>query len=311
MPRETANSILFVLLFVGGCSGQEPQPLDADGIAGGGLNAAAERPRDERSGFNDQDFAAHVNALKSKIPDDEPFHLFISKPFVVIGNGTEDQVRRCSEDTVQWAVEHLKKDYFDRDPKNIIDIWLFKDKSSYERYNEQLFGSKPTTPFGYYSSEHRALVMNIATGGGTLVHEIVHPFIESNFPGCPSWFNEGLASLYEQSSQRDGHIIGLTNWRLAGLKAAIQKDALPTFHELCHTTPSEFYSGSGVNYAQARYLCYYLQEQGKLLEFYKTFRANHTDDASGYQSLVEVLGKPEMSEFERTWKQFVLKLRFP
>ena len=24
--------------------------------------------------------------------------------------------------------------------------------------------------------------MNISTGGGTLVHEIVHPFIEANFP---------------------------------------------------------------------------------------------------------------------------------
>ena len=34
--------------------------------------------------------------------------------------------------------------------------------------------------------------MNISTGGGTLVHEIVHPFIEANFPACPPWLNEGL-----------------------------------------------------------------------------------------------------------------------
>ena len=40
-------------------------------------------------------------------------------------------------------------------------------------------------------------IMNIATGGGTLVHEIVHPYVEANFPGCPAWFNEGLGSLYE------------------------------------------------------------------------------------------------------------------
>ena len=46
--------------------------------------------------------------------------------------------------------------------------------------------------------------MNIATGGGTLVHEIVHPFVEANFPGCPTWFNEGLGSLYEQSAERKG-----------------------------------------------------------------------------------------------------------
>ena len=42
--------------------------------------------------------------------------------------------------------------------------------------------------------------MNIATGGGTLVHEIVHPFMAANFEQCPSWFNEGLGSLYEQSA---------------------------------------------------------------------------------------------------------------
>ena len=42
-----------------------------------------------------------------------------------------------------------------------------------------------TTPYGYYSAAHRALIMNIATGGGTLVHEIVHPFVRANFPQMP------------------------------------------------------------------------------------------------------------------------------
>ena len=32
-----------------------------------------------------------------------------------------------------------------------------------------------------------------------LVHEMVHPFMDADFPACPAWFNEGLASLYEQS----------------------------------------------------------------------------------------------------------------
>jgi hypothetical protein len=79
------------------------------------------------------------------------------------------------------------------------------------------FQSKPTTPYGYYSSTHKALVMNISTGGGTLVHEIVHPFIEANFPNCPAWLNEGLGSLYEQCGEVDGHIHGYTNWRLPGI----------------------------------------------------------------------------------------------
>ena len=50
--------------------------------------------------------------------------------------------------------------------------------------------------------------MNISTGGGTLVHEIVHPFVAANFPNCPAWFNEGLGSLYEQSGEVNGAIHG-------------------------------------------------------------------------------------------------------
>ena len=116
----------------------------------------------------------------------------------------------------------LKKDYFKQDPLHIIDIWLFKDKASYEKNCRKLIGTRPTTPYGFYSSTNRSLVMNISTGGGTLVHEIVHPFIESNFPECPSWFNEGLASLYEQCREENGKIWGLTNWRLRGLQIHIQ-----------------------------------------------------------------------------------------
>ena len=118
-----------------------------------------------------------------------------------------------------------------------------------------------------------ALVMNIATGGGTLVHEIVHPFMAANFAACPSWFNEGLASLYEQSGEEDGQIKGFVNWRLDGLQRTIRAGRLPTFETLCGTTTDEFYHhDKGANYGQARYLCLYLQEHGLLKKFYDEFR---------------------------------------
>ncbi len=119
--------------------------------------------------------------------------------------------------------------------------------------------------------------MNIATGGGTLVHEIVHPFMEANFPACPAWFNEGLGSLYEQCRDEDGHIHGSTNWRLAGLQRAIKEDRDLPFKTFCRLNTRQFYDDEqGVHYAQARYLCYYLQEQNKLRRFYQQFRATMT-----------------------------------
>ncbi len=153
--------------------------------------------------------------------------------------------------------------------------------------------------------------MNIATGGGTLVHEIVHPFVAANFPQCPSWFNEGLGSLYEQSSSRDGKIVGLTNWRLKGLQSAIRRKQVPSFKTLCSTTRNEFYNhDKGTNYVQARYLCYYLQEHGLLRKFYRRFRANCKTDPTGYETLKAVLGRQDMDKFKREWEAYVMKLRF-
>jgi hypothetical protein len=190
-------------------------------------------------------------------------------------------------------------------------VWLFKDKESYETNAKKLFGKTPDTPYGYFSSEHNALVMNISTGGGTLIHEIVHPYMAANFPACPSWFNEGLASLYEQSGEENGEIHGYTNWRLAGLQEAIRKEKVPAFEKLCSTTTEEFYNkDKGTNYAQARYLCYYLQQEGVLKTFYKKFRAASSNDPTGYETLQEVLGRKDMEEFQREWEKWVLKLKF-
>lgn len=256
------------------------------------------------------DYQKHVESLKKKLPSKD-FKIVIQKPFVVIGDESEEMVKRRSENTVKWAVDKLKASFFTKDPKEILNIWLFKDTVSYRKYTKLLFDDEPDTPYGYYSSFHRALVMNISTGGGTLVHEIVHPFMEANFVDCPSWFNEGLASLYEQSAERDGQIVGLTNWRLAGLQKAIKNKTNPSFKTLLSTTRKEFYADeTGVHYAQARYLCYYLQEKGLLIKFYKEFDKNAATDPTGYKTLQKVLGVTNMITFQKNWEDYVLKLDF-
>ncbi|HRX79932.1 MAG TPA: DUF1570 domain-containing protein, partial [Pirellulaceae bacterium] len=147
----------------------------------------------------------------------------------------------------------------------------------------------------------------------TLVHEIVHPFIAANFPDCPSWFNEGLGSLYEQCNTNNGRIWGLTNWRLRGLQEAIKHEdyEMPTFEELCGTSTRAFYDADpGTNYAQSRYLLYYLQSEGLLEKYYHEFRASAKEDPTGYKTLQRVLGEEDMTEFQEKWTEFVLGLRF-
>ncbi|MDC3958410.1 C39 family peptidase [Polyangium jinanense] len=275
------------------------------------LELAKATPR--KPGFSPADYAQKVMEVKQKTSRLRgTFTVFVEPPFVVVGDGAAPQVRRGAEGTVRWATEKLKKDYFAKDPSRILVVWLFKDAPSYERNAITLFGEKPTTPYGYYTSKHGALVMNIATGGGTLVHEIVHPFIEANFPDCPPWFNEGLGSLYEQSGEVDGRIYGYTNWRLRGLQSAIAENRVPSIRALTAMNDSAFYEGDyGVHYAASRYLLHYLQEKGLLVRYYHAFHANREKDPTGYDTLRRVLGEEDMAAFKKRWETYVLGLSFP
>jgi len=74
---------------------------------------------------------------------------------------------------------------------------------------------------------------------------------------------------------------------------------------------AETRSAPGTNYAQARYLLYYLQEKGLLVRYYRAFFADRRTDPTGYQTLKRVLGERDMDAFHKRWQAFVLGLSFP
>ena len=264
----------------------------------------------QQDGFSNADFAQHIMTLRHRLP--EGFTFVIQSPFIIIGDESPDMVKSRALHTVKAFSDAMKRQYFDTEPPCIFEIWLFKNEVSYRKYTKELFNDTPDTPFGYCSGTHSALIMNIATGGGTLCHEIVHAYVASNFPECPSWFNEGLGSLYEQCQFVDGKAMGMTNWRLAGLHRQIRNNTLPSFKSLCSTTTHEFYNPStGDNYAQARYLLYYLQEHTMLETYYRTFLKNVSHDPTGYETLKYVLKEDDMTAFQKRWQEWVLALRFP
>jgi hypothetical protein len=273
-----------------------------------GSIAAAANPTSLQSRLT---FEQHAAKVRSKLKG-RGFTVIVERPFVVIGDEPRANVAEWAEQVVRGTVTRLKKDYFAKDPEGILEIWLLKDEASYRKHAKEFLSDEPDTSYGYYLPSKHALIMNIATGGGTLVHEIVHPFVEANFPKAPAWFNEGLGSLYEQSGSKDGRIYGFTNWRLAGLQSGLKKGTVPSFETLTSMSRSEFYrEATGTNYSQARYLCYYLQEKGLLREFYREFSMNVSSDPTGYLSLKKVLGESDMAGFQRKWEQFVLDLRYP
>jgi hypothetical protein len=259
------------------------------------------------------DYAAHVAAQRARYGEAvADLVAVVEPPFVVWGDAGELQVRRSAEQTVRWAVQHLEEQFFDRRPAGVFDIFLFKDARSYRWHAKAMWNDEPSTPYGYASSVNRALVMDISTGGGTLVHEMVHPYVDANFPNAPTWFNEGLASLFEQSAERGGEMVGLTNWRLAGLKDALAQKKVKRFSELVARSDAQFRDDDeAVHYAQARYLMLYLQERGLLRTFVKRALEQQKKDPTGAIALRETLGPSEWKRLDDGFRRWVAGLHFP
>jgi len=260
--------------------------------------AAAEPSADE--------LAERRTELEAKLRG-QGFTVVVEPPFVVIGDESPATVKHHATGILRWSIHLLEAEYFKARPNKLIEIWLFRNEKTYKKGAKKFFGDDPDTPYGYYSSEHDAMVMNIGPGAGTLVHEVVHPYVEANFPAAPAWFNEGLASLYERPSEKKGHIVGLPNWRLPNLKRQIGDKTLPELTRMLGTSRDEFYNAAFDAYAYARYLMLYLQEQGKLTEFYQKFSTDKADP-TGRAALEAVLGE-KLETFEPKWRKWAAELK--
>jgi len=232
-------------------------------------------------------------------------------PFVLAGDLAADVLQQWHDDTVAPAAAAMANCYFRVPPSAPITVLLFSKEASYNNYAQKLFNERNISVYGYYKPEQRTLVMNIATGGGTLVHELTHALVDFDFPKIPAWFNEGLASLHEQcrfrSSDEGPWIEGLENWRLPGLQSAIRKQRLRSLQTL--VTADDFRGAQeGVNYAQARYLCLYLQRHDLLEKFYRNFRADQQQDPSGLVTLKALFPDKSWDDLDRDFQAWVLTL---
>jgi len=234
--------------------------------------------------------------------------------FVVAANTDRDGVEE-GKSTVRRAYHALMRSFFETKPERPIAVYLFRDKRTYEDYCVRRYGEKPSTPYGFFQPTERKLVMNIATGSGTLVHELVHPLLAADFPSVPPWLNEGMASLYEMCQITSDRIVGCVNWRLPYLQEAVEKKTLIPLRDLVAMPTGEFYRRYSVPYAESRYLCMYLQEKDLLVRFYKAFRAAAKEadpakkDATGAATLEAVTGK-KLEDLQAEWLAWVATLRW-
>jgi hypothetical protein len=254
------------------------------------------------------DFQSKITELRNLLTDN--FIIQKKSYFVIASNLSESETEKIINNTIDRAVECFYNDFFSARPTEVTTIFLFKDDATYRYWAKKLYDDTDLSRFGYYKPYSKVMLMNISTGTGTLVHEMTHALVRYDFPDIPSWFNEGLGSLYERCSLNDGNILGYVNWRLPDLQEAIQEGSYTSLNKLTATDEDEFYgSRSGFNYAQARYLCMYMQEKGILKKFYKTFRDNFSKDNTGKKFLEQLFGK-SLNEIDIEYVSWVKTLNY-
>lgn len=236
--------------------------------------------------------------------------IVVDPPFVVARDRNGPELDATIRRTIRPAAGVLWRQYFDRRPDRPVTILLFSGPGPYTRYAEQLFGDRDVSHFGYYRPAEQALVMDIETGTGTLVHEMVHALAHFDFPDMPAWFGEGLASLYEHCTIGQDRLIGQVNWRLPALQEAVRAGRLRPLRELM-TAPDFRGAGAALDYAQARYFCMFLQERGMLRDYYRRLRATRAEDRTGILAAEAVSGGRPIEAIERDFLEWVRSLRYP
>ena len=235
----------------------------------------------------------------------------VRPPFVIAGDMNAAELAQWHDRTIGPAARAMAHAYFKIPPSQPITVLLFGTERSYTDFAKKLFNEEGISIYGYYKPARRTLVMNISTGGGTLLHELTHALMAFDCPEVPDWLNEGLASLHEQCCFREDSagawIEGMENWRLDGLQRVVRQKRLRSLESLI--TGDDFRGQlEGVNYAQARYFFLYMQRQGVLRAFYDEYRSNRIQDESGARAVLKMFPGMSWAQLDHAFQAWLMTL---
>jgi hypothetical protein len=296
----------------GAASEAAPAPMVGPGSA---TDDATNDPRaPAHPGAPPLDPAADRQARLSRLHDElgDGLPVATEDPFLLAGPGWTRPSLGSVVKLVHDALGALYSGRFTTRPARVVGVYLFPSNTLYERFCKDKLGEPCMSPYGFYRPDARIIVMNAGLGIGTLTHEIIHPLVEADFPGAPTWIDEGIASLFEAPViPRPGEIHGVKNWRLPRLRHALgspkERDTT-RLDALFGMTDEAFRDGDEpLHYAMARYACQWLDDGGKLWAFYHAWRDSKGDDPSGARAFASVMGETPV-EANDAWLSWVRSL---
>lgn len=272
--------------------------------------AAAAGTEPEEDTVNDAPLGLRCEAaaddLRTKLSSD--WKVLVREPFVLGGDLSRTDLEACYERTIAPTARALAASYFHQSPRHPIVVVLCSTEATFRECHHRLGEPDRSQYSGLYVRRQRRLVVNIASGDGTIAHELTHALAHADFPQMPEWFDEGLAALHEECEpSADGlRLKGLPNWRDAVAVNALNQGELRLLEDV---TSKRFGSAGRANldYAQVRTLCLFLQERGWLEPFYRTCRENVASDPTGLRSLCHVTASTNPRALDDTFHAWLLQ----
>uniref|UniRef100_A0A7C4LNG3 DUF1570 domain-containing protein n=1 Tax=Schlesneria paludicola TaxID=360056 RepID=A0A7C4LNG3_9PLAN len=255
--------------------------------------------------ISDVGTSSEAVALRYRTLLPRTWSLRVFPPFVLAGDLAVDDLEILYRETLAPTARALAIGYFDRVPSEPITVLVCSSTDSYRQCINCLRDGGREEYAGIYLRAERRLVVNLSTGEGTLAHELTHALAHVDFPKMPEWFDEGLASLHEESQFSDDglRLIGAPNWRGELLREALRSRRLPSLAELL-TQPFGRHVPA-LAYAQARYLCLFLQEKQLLGAYYRKCRAHIDVDPTGGWSLIAILGHDHLDAVDAEFQAWL------
>jgi hypothetical protein len=133
-----------------------------------------------------------------------------SKNFLLVGNASEKEIRQVGAKLEQFR-DALTRLFPGASVQSSVPttVIVFRSDETYRPF-KPFYEGAPSNVAGYFQSSTDLNYITITIDGntarpyGTIFHEYVHLFVESNLRGLPLCLNEGLAEYFSTFDISDG-----------------------------------------------------------------------------------------------------------